>query len=168
MTRTLEIVDFRKADPTTWRPINDGVMGGLSQSRLTATAAGTALFTGNVSLENNGGFASVRADLSCLDLSAYSGLLLRMRGDGHQYRLRLRCEHGFHDVAYQAGFETHAGEWQTIALPFSDFKPSFRGRAVPDAPPLDVGRIRQLGFLIADKQAGAFALELDWIYAVQQ
>jgi monofunctional biosynthetic peptidoglycan transglycosylase len=47
-----------------------------------------------------------------------------------------------------------------VQLPFSAFLPTFRGRRVPGAPPLDPARIRQIGFAIADRQAGPFALAL--------
>ncbi|MEW5755544.1 MAG: CIA30 family protein [Pseudomonadota bacterium] len=108
MPDSVTVIGFSTADLSTWRPINDGVMGGLSGSQIIATGNGTALFTGTVSLERNGGFASIRTDLQCRDLSEYSGLYLRVRGDGHRYRLRLRCDHGFDGVAYQAGFATQA------------------------------------------------------------
>ncbi len=55
------LIDF--ADPSTvalWNPINDGVMGGVSSSQMRHDPAGHAVFTGRVSFENNGGFASVR------------------------------------------------------------------------------------------------------------
>ncbi len=165
MPDSVTVIDFSSADLSAWRPINDGVMGGLSESRITATGSGTALFTGTVSLERNGGFASIRTDLPCLDLSGHSGLYLRVRGDGHRYRLRLRCDHGFDGVAYQAGFATQAMQWQTLQLPFDNFQPSFRGRPVPNAPPLDVARICQIGLLIADRQAGTFSLELASVVA---
>ncbi|MEW5755542.1 MAG: CIA30 family protein [Pseudomonadota bacterium] len=165
MPDSVTVIDFSTDDLSTWRPINDGVMGGLSDSQIIATGNGTALFTGSVSLERNGGFASIRTDLQCRDLSGYSGLYLRVRGDGHRYRLRLRCDHGFDGVAYQAGFTTQAMQWQAIQLPFENFKPSFRGRPVPSAPPLAVSRICQIGLLIADRQAGTFSLELASVVA---
>ena len=46
---------------------------------------------------------------------------------------------------------------------FSAFEPVFRGRRVPDHPPLDPAEVKTLGLLIADKQAGPFRLELEWI-----
>lgn len=43
-----------------WQAVNDGVMGGVSDGRFKITADGTLEFFGTLSLENNGGFASVR------------------------------------------------------------------------------------------------------------
>ncbi|MFO7609757.1 MAG: CIA30 family protein [Candidatus Krumholzibacteriia bacterium] len=159
------MIDFAIADPAAWLPVHDGVMGGLSTGALTVTAAGTGLFAGEVSLANNGGFASVRTVLGDHELGAAGGLVLRVRGDGRPYRVRLRTDQGFDGVAYQAGFSTTAGRWLEVFCPFTDFVPVFRGRPVPAAPPLDPAAVRQLGLMIADKQAGPFALEIAWIRA---
>jgi len=67
-----------------WMSINDVVMGGVSTGRLEATGNDTVAFTGLVSLENGGGFASVRSRPREQDLRRYSGLELRIRGDGRR------------------------------------------------------------------------------------
>lgn len=159
------ILDFKQGDAGAWTTVNDDVMGGRSTSRLTLTEEGTAVFSGFVSLENNGGFASTRAPLGTLDLSEHEGVTLRVRGDGRRYQLRFRTEEGSRGLAYKGEFDTAAGEWQDLHLPFRDFQPSFRGRRPPGAPPLDPGEIRQAGFLIADNREGPFQLEVAWIRA---
>ena len=90
----------------------------------------------------------------------------RLRGDGRVYQLRLRTSDRFDGVAYRAEFRTEPGEWITVTLPLAEFEPSFRGYVVPDAPPVDPAAIRQIGFLLADKNPGPFKLEVDWIAAV--
>ena len=92
---------------------------------------------------------------------------LRVRGDGRQYQLRLRTSDSFDGVAYRALFETRAGEWLTITIPFDDFQPTFRGRMLPDHPALDVSHIQQVAFMLADKTPGSFALEIDSVRAVE-
>ncbi len=159
------VVDFARAQASSWQAVNDGVMGGLSQSQLSGTDAGTAVFMGVVSLENNGGFASVRMSLDEADLSEYEGLAVRVLGDGKRYRLRLRSEDRSDAVAYQAMFDTAGDVWQVLEIPFASFLPTFRGRTPRDAPPLDISKIRQIGFLIADKQEGRFRLEIAWVRA---
>ena len=153
------------ADSHRWASVNDGVMGGLSQSTLVFTSSGTALFSGTVSLENYGGFASVRTLPYPYRLGGYEGLSLRVRGDGHRYQLRLRTDAHLDGIAYQAGFDTVPDDWRAIRIRFADCTPTFRGRRVPDAPPLDGRLIEQIGFMIADKQEGRFQLEIDWIKA---
>ena len=147
-----------------WYSIDDPVMGGLSWSRVECTTTGTMRFSGVVSLENNGGFASIRSPAGRYDLSAYDELRLRVKGDGKTYKLNLKPDSGLDGVQYQATFET-SGARQEIELPFAMFEPRFRGRPVRDAPPLDPARVASFGFLISDKQAGPFALEIERIEA---
>lgn len=159
----VNIVSF--ADDSGWRIINDGVMGGLSRSRIQSTDQGTGLFTGELSLENNGGFASIRTLVGSHDLSQAAGLEIRVKGDGRTYQLRLRTTDRWDGIAYRASFRTPKGRWFTARFPFEDFVPSFRGRVVADAGPLDAARIEQLGFLIADKVTEPFSLEIDFVRA---
>lgn len=159
------VVDFADPRIETWRTVNDDVMGGISQSRLHATENGTALFTGFVSLENNGGFASARTSVGEVDLTDYDGLAVRVRGDGKSYRVRLRTDDRFDGIAYQASFETGDESWQVVEIPFANFKPTYRGRTARGAPLLNIANISQVGFMIADKQKGTFRLEIAWIRA---
>lgn len=147
-----------------WTVVNDGVMGGRSMSTVHESSSGTIVFAGDVSLENNGGFASVRLPISESDLSAFGGLRLQLRGDGNRYQIRLRTDDRFDGIAYSARIET-TGEWEAAEIPFATFEPTFRGVRPSGAPPLDPSRIRQLGFLIADEQAGPFRLEIADVYA---
>ena len=163
------LFDFSTDDQVAvFRPINDGVMGGLSDSRMTATAESTAVFAGVLSLENNGGFASVRTSPQPFGLKDFTGLKIRVRGDGRTYKLRLRTDASFDGVAWQADFAAGKDEWLELYLPFDAFTASFRGRAVPDAPPLDPGGIQQLGFMIADRRPGPFRLEIARVIAVKR
>jgi monofunctional biosynthetic peptidoglycan transglycosylase len=159
------LIQFENPDDVRWTIVNDGVMGGISSSDMELTEEGTALFSGSVSLENNGGFASVRGVFPTLDLSAYEGVVIRVRGDGRRYQLRFRTDGSFDGVAYRAEFDTRAGEWQEVTLPFEAFEPSFRGYVPRRAGPLDTRRIRQAGFLIGDKRDGPFRLEIAWVKA---
>ncbi len=155
------IVDFQAgAEP--WRSIDDVVMGGVSRSTM-AIEDGIAVFRGVVSLENNGGFASVRSEPANHDLSAFDGLVLRVRGDGKRYGVRLRTTTSFDGPSYQAMVEPVAGIWQEITIPFRDFEPVYRGRQVPGHPALDPSQVKTIGLLIAGGQAGPFRLELEWI-----
>jgi monofunctional biosynthetic peptidoglycan transglycosylase len=167
------VIDFTDASADSWRVINDGVMGGLSQSQMKLTDEGTGVFEGNLSLENNGGFASVRASLEETDLSAFAGLAVRVSGDGRSYQLRLRTDQRFDGIAYRTVFETTgkgeekdaAPHWETIEIPFDRFEPTYRGRILTDAPALNTEKICQVGFMVADKQEGRFRLEVEWVRA---
>jgi len=155
------LIDF--ADPSAvarWGPINDGVMGGVSSSQLRHDPAGHAVFTGHVSFENNGGFASVRCqpcDLGRVGVAAY---LLEVRGDGKRYKLNLRTDNAFDGINYQARFDPPPGVWTTCCLASADFLPTWRGRTLPDAPLLDTDQVRQIGLMVADRQGGDFELAI--------
>jgi NADH dehydrogenase [ubiquinone] 1 alpha subcomplex assembly factor 1 len=146
-----------------WSPINDVVMGGVSYSRFEYAGESTAKFSGTVSLENSGGFASVRSVPSLYDLGKYAGLLLRVRGDGKKYKMNLKTEATLDGVQYQAVFETQQNVWTEIAIPFSKFVPMFRGVPAQHSPMIDRASICSFGFLISDKQEGPFRVDIDWI-----
>jgi monofunctional biosynthetic peptidoglycan transglycosylase len=155
------VVDFAGDEPP-WRSIDDVVMGGVSRSDM-VVKDGIATFRGEVSLENNGGFASVRSMPEVHDLRGYDGLVLRVRGDGNRYAFRLRNSAAFDGASFQVRLRPPPGEWVEIAIPFSDFVPVFRGRRLAGHPPLDPSRIMTFGLLISDKQEGPFQLDIQWI-----
>ena len=140
-----------------WLAINDDVMGGRSRGRVEASEAGLR-FHGDLSLENNGGFASTRR-LVQPPPSIATQLRLVVRGDGRNYQLRLRQDGKFDGVSWRALFRA-GPDWSTVDLPLAGFEPVFRGTPMPNAGPLRPEAINQLGFLLADGQAGAFELSV--------
>ena len=160
------LFDFQAATTSpAWEVVNDGVMGGLSTSQFQLLTNGCAVFSGTVRLENNGGFASVRSAPRRIDLTGCHSFLLRVRGDGRRYKFSVRTEAGLDTPLYQLAFTTKRGEWEEHQLPFKDFVPTLRGRILTDAPPLNPAKVSSLGFLISDRQAGPFRLEIGWIKA---
>jgi len=162
MTSEKEIVDF-KSNNDNWRIINDGVMGGVSQSEFNINLNGIATFSGTVSPENNGGFASIRTILENTDIDDFDGVKIRIKGDGQIYNIRFRTDKNYDGVSYQAKIKSEKNNWMEYAIPFIDFVPTFRGRKVSNRPDLVSEDIRQVGILIADKQFGKFSLDIDWI-----
>lgn len=158
------ITDFSNIANQEWRIVNDGVMGGVSSSRMQLNADGNAVFLGELLLENNGGFASVK-NHEPLNIDGFSTIHLRIKGDGNRYSFRLRTGEGSetHKWSYEVKFETQPNKWIAVILPFSDFEATYRGSTPDNVPPPDFSSIRQFGFLISDKQEGAFRLEIDRI-----
>lgn len=160
------LFDFRTAtNSPAWQVVNDDVMGGVSTSQFQVLTNGGAIFSGVVSLENNGGFASVRSSKVRDNLNGCDAFVLRVRGDGRHYKFTVRTETDFNAPNYQAEFTTKRGEWEEHRLLFKDFVPTFRGRVLTDVPPLSAAKIASLGVLIADEQSGPFRLEISWIKA---
>lgn len=146
-----------------WQAVNDGVMGGVSDGRLRITERQTLEFYGTLSLENNGGFASVRSRPRTLGLQAGDTLLARVRGDGREYQLNLYASGRRMAFSYRAPVGTRAGEWIEVAVPLDRFEATSFGRVLPGAGPLDPRSVTSIGFLLAEKTPGPFALEVAWI-----
>ena len=146
-----------------WVAVNDGVMGGESLGTA-VLAEGGLHFSGSLSLANNGGFASVRTRDRSFDFSDVASLVLRVRGDGRHYQLRLATDARFHSIpiSYGGTFPTVAGEWSEVRIGLQTLTPTARGSAL-DGPPLDPTYIREIGLLIGDKKPGEFSLTVDWI-----
>lgn len=162
------IVNFDNGpDEPHWVSVNDGVMGGRS-SGCSVVDGGQLHFSGELSLENNGGFASVRSEGRDFDLSDVNAVVLRLRGDGRSYQLRLATDARYRGMAVSFGaeFDTRADEWIEVRVPMSSLTATVRGSILKDAV-IDPSRVREIGLLIADKREGAFALAVDWI-AVEQ
>lgn len=160
------ILEFAAAaDEPEWTAVNDGVMGGKSQGgpRL---HEGVMHFSGTLSLENNGGFSSVRTKTRNYDLSASKAMILRVKGDGRTYQLRIstNARHRGSRISYGAEFPTKAGEWIEVKVPFDTLVPSHHGNMLA-GPPLDLSKVEEIGLLIGDGKAGEFALAVEWMKA---
>ena len=153
---------FQTDDIADWRPSNDTVMGGRSSSRILLSDDGTTLIKGRVSLENNGGFASVRLNRLEDGLQGAQEVTLKVKGDGKTYQLRFSMPTDGYSgrISYTAPFETQAGTWTEHTFTSEDFAPVWRGQDVPSAEPFDLQQATGLRILISDKQVGPFALEL--------
>ncbi|ATD03621.1 MAG: NADH dehydrogenase [ubiquinone] 1 alpha subcomplex assembly factor 1 [Pseudoalteromonas tetraodonis] len=144
-----------------WYVVNDSVMGGISNSQV-LYENDNLVFTGNVSLANNGGFASIRTllDVQSQDITK---IMLRVKGDGQTYQLRLRTNEYMDGAAYTRSFSTTKSEWLNIEFLPEDFQLTYRGRLLEQQPTINFKDVRQLGFMIAGKQAGEFRLEVEKI-----
>jgi hypothetical protein len=155
------IFDFTKeASLSSWRVVDDGVMGGRSQGVFFINEDGNAVFTGNVSLDNYGGFSSVRHSFKEKDISTYTKVVLRVKGDGKKYQFRIKEKRRDY-YSYITTFQTST-EWQTIILEMKEMYPAFRGRTLNKAN-LKPSKIKEIAILVGNKKAEKFRLEIDHI-----
>jgi hypothetical protein len=153
------MIDFTKTNEIArWRSTNDGVMGGLSQGGLSFVDQ-TSVFSGTISLENNGGFSSIYRPIVPL-ARGLDTVSLDIVGDGLTYQMRVAVAINGYRVSYKHDFDTVAGERQKIVLSLNDFQAVFRGRIIEGAPRLKSEDLRQVGFLVTTKEQGPFALFL--------
>ncbi len=158
------LFDFAGADAAKeWQNINDGVMGGVSEGKFKITDKKTLEFYGRLSLENNGGFASVRTKAKKLGLEKGDVLLVRLRGDGREYSMNLHVPRPLVAFSYRSMIQTKKDEWIEVRLPLDKFQATSFGKVVKDAGPVDPLEVSGLGFLLGDKKAGPFKLEVEWI-----
>jgi len=80
-------------------------------------------------------------------------------------KLGLRQDGRWDGVMYQAPFKTKEGGWIVVKVPFERFQPTYHGRVLDNVPKARAAQLRSVGFLISDKQEGAFRLQIDWIKA---
>lgn len=155
------IFDFdNESSLENWYVVNDGVMGGLSNGKMTLNKKGHAVFEGTVSLENNGGFTSIRHSFETRDVTGKTKAILRVKGDGKDYQFRVKnSSKDWHSYIYT--FET-SGKWQNIEIPLGEMYPSFRGMEL-DMPNYPTEQLSDITFLIANKKAEAFRIEIDKI-----
>ena len=141
-----------------WRIPNDGVMGGESEGRF-LSEQDKGIFTGYISLENNGGFSSVFRVIEPLPKNLET-VTIDVEGDGITYQLRMIVSLDGYRLAYKHNFDTIAGKRETLTFTLADFQASFRGRIMTNAPVLKSEDIRQVGFLVTKKVAGKFSLSV--------
>lgn len=160
------VTDFSDAGAAKrWVSVNDNVMGGVSTGKFRISNDKTLEFSGKLSLENRGGFASIRTNPENLGLEGYDTIAVRVRGDGRTYYLDLRSSTLFGAASYRAPLNTQEDTWQEIRIPLRDFKYSAFGTPIAGAEPITAGEVRSVGFTVADKKAGPFRLEVARIAA---
>jgi len=154
------IYDFTAQSDNDWYVVDDVVMGGRSNGDVLISSEGHAVFSGVVSLENNGGFSSIRYRSPIISTKGYSAFKLRIKGDGKNYQFRVRSSLSERQ-AYIYEFET-TGEWQDIEIPFHKMYPGFRGVKL-DLPNYPGEKMQECSFLISNKKNESFRLEIDKI-----
>ncbi|MDB9990161.1 CIA30 family protein [Flavobacteriales bacterium] len=155
------IFDFNKnSSISNWVVVDDVVMGGRSTGNFKLNKDGNGVFYGNVSLDNNGGFSSLRHGFNKLNIEKFKTLVLKIKGDGKNYQFRIK--HKSSDYASYITSFSSSGEWQEIEIPINSMYPSFRGRKL-DEPNFSHESVEEITFLIANKKNEDFMLIIDKI-----
>jgi len=159
--QTAVIFEFnKKADFSNWNIVDDVVMGGRSSGNFYLDNKGHGIFEGKVSLENNGGFSSVRYSFEEKSTKGFSKVVIKVKGDGKSYQFRVKNKSADY-YSYITSFKS-SKDWETIELQLSEMNPAFRGRDL-DMPNYDKESIEEIAFLIGNKKAESFKLEIESI-----
>ncbi len=161
LINSMVIFDFKQnSDLRDWRVVDDTVMGGRSDGHFKLNPAGHGVFQGDVSLENNGGFSSIRYRFDTKQVKGFSTVKIKLKGDGKRYQFRVKSnQYDRHSYIYH--FQT-TGDWEVVEVPLSDMLPKFRGRSL-DLPNYPGQVMEEIAFLISNKRAEAFSLALERI-----
>ncbi len=160
-----------------WGAVDDIVMGGVSESTI-RLVNNSAVFSGNVSTANSGGFVSVRTRNfdTPLDLSNYNAIDLRVIGDGKRYKFILRNETKWDSMAYCYSFDTVYNTPMTIRIPFDALIPVFRAKTLPNAAKFDPSQVYSIQLMLSKFEydgalnpkftPGLFQLQIEYIKAL--
>ena len=158
------LFDFSGSDAAKeWQTVNDGVMGGVSEGKFRITEQKTMEFYGTLSLENNGGFASVRSKAKKLGFEKGDTVVARVRGDGREYMLNLYLNKPLIAFSYRATIQTNKDEWIEVKVPLDKFEATSFGRVVKNAVAVKPEEVNALGFMLSDKKAEPCKMEVQWI-----
>ena len=162
------LIDFsNESVADQWISVNDDVMGGISKGGFRITDDNTLEFSGNLSLENNGGFASIRTKPRDLNMDGYDAIGLRVKGDGRTYYFNLMTSSHSSASSYRAPIETLKDTWQYVQINLKDFVYTSFGRIIGTAAPVKAKDILSMGFTLSDKKPGSFQLEVKEIRALK-
>jgi len=157
----MTLFDFTpESDIRNWVTVDDTVMGGVSNGKFYLDEAGHGVYAGHVSLDNNGGFSSVRYRMPTIRVEGYSKVTLRVKGDGKRYQFRAKTS-DYDRHSYVGYFDT-SGEWEEVDIDLHKLQPQFRGRRL-DLPNYPVELLTEVAILIGNKREEDFTLLLDWI-----
>ena len=156
------IYDFNKeSNLSGWRIVDDGVMGGISQGKFRINEKGNGVFFGEVSLENNGGFSSIRYRFKKIDVTNFKSIIIKLKGDGKNYQFRVKSNARDY-YSYVSEFST-SNSLEEVSINLSDMYPSFRGRRL-NMRNFSSNYINEIAILISNKKNESFQLEIDKIY----
>ncbi len=149
---------------TNWRIVNDGVMGGLSKGQKVLTE-NSIVFKGEVSLDNNGGFSSLRHSLENNNkIAKFEELKIRYRSSGISQAITFAVSRRWYVPNYKTSIKNTNGEWKTIRIKLTDFKKYYIGRAMNESLVTEtLEEIIQIGIITDEKKYGDFEFEVDFL-----
>ena len=116
-------IEFGKAAGRTsnWGILSDNVMGGISEAAMQYENTAVVI-KGNVSLQNRGGFVSIKSGWGKLNLSSFKVVKITFRSTSQQYAFTLENSRRWYEPAYKHSFgATKINTWETVSLKLDDF-----------------------------------------------
>lgn len=157
-------IDFGKEKKGSyWRVVNDGVMGGLSQGNMKLTD-NSIVFKGEVSLDNNGGFSSLRRSFINEDISEFENVEIRYRSSGISIAFTIAISQRWYVPNYKISLDGTSSQWKTVTIKLTDFRKHYIGKPMNDKLKKEtLKEIVRIGFITDEKKYGSFEFEVDYI-----
>jgi len=161
--KTSLIINFQNNDAQNWYVVNDVVMGGRSTGEI-STSKKSIRFTGMLSLENNGGFASIRSLYKNYNFSDYSKVKIKYKSKNKQFAFLLELSEQWYKPYYKFYLDNTLGKWQVIEIDLKAFEGYQIGKPTGNLLLQEqLSKILRLGFMTTEKQPGPFEFEVDYI-----
>lgn len=168
LSTSKKAIDFgTKGNSSDWYVLNDAVMGGLSEGNLTKKA-NSIIFEGSVSLENNGGFASIRSAYDRYKMASFNQIEIRYRSNAYDFAMTLELFQQFYRPYFKYNLPDTKNEWVIRTIDLKDFKAYSLGKYLGyKLDNKDKNNIIRMGFISDEKRAGAYMIEIDYINFIQ-
>lgn len=156
-------VDFDQRTGADWQVIVDGVMGGLSTGNKEITD-NSMVFSGSISLANNGGFSSLRSPFGQYNLSNYSTIEVRYRATEGKYTFMLETDKRFYIPYFALFLPGTDNKWTSVKVDMEDLLQVRLGDPTgATMSKRDMMEVIRIGWMKLDKKEGPFRIEIDYI-----
>ncbi|MFD1161146.1 MULTISPECIES: CIA30 family protein [Hwangdonia] len=148
-----------------WRIVNDGVMGGVSTSSLIEND-NAILFKGETSLDNNGGFASIRTLIDKGRLKDCKTMTIRFKSSSthRTFGLSLKTSQRYYIPYHKFTFTPKSTDWEELKINITEFKHYRISEIIGENMPLEVLKeVFNIALIVSDGKAGDFNIEIDYI-----
>jgi monofunctional biosynthetic peptidoglycan transglycosylase len=160
------IIDFGNSAEKNqeWVLLSDNIMGGITKSKIEYTD-NSVLLSGNISLDNYGGFSSIKTKYKSFDLSMFTGIKIKFKSSKQRFVFTLEDDRNWTQPNYINEFSSKKDDtWEEVTIYFKDFKEIVIGEPTGNMMKTkSLNNIVRLGIMTHEKKEGPFSLEVDYI-----
>jgi hypothetical protein len=160
------IIDFGNSAEKNqeWKLLSDNIMGGVTKSKIEYTN-NSVLLSGNISLDNYGGFSSIKTKYKSVDLSKYNGIKIKFKSTNQKFAFTLEDNQDWTQPNYKREFSSKKDDtWEEVIIYFKDFQEIVIGETTGNMmKSKSLKNIVRMGIMTYEKKEGPFSLEVDYI-----
>jgi monofunctional biosynthetic peptidoglycan transglycosylase len=160
------IIDFGNSAEKNqeWVLLSDNIMGGITKSKIEYTI-NSVILSGNISLDNYGGFSSIKTKYKRVDLSKYIGIKIKFKSTNQKFAFTLEDNQNWTQPNYKCEFSPKKDDtWEEVIIYFKDFQEIVIGEPTGNMmESKSLNNIVRMGIMTYEKKEGHFSLEVDYI-----